>query len=516
MQTGARRSTNVLVQIVIGLLAAIIAYFLTVKSLETIARVPWASITIHPWLAVLSLFLLTVGYLLLAFNWREVVLSLGNNLSLSNGLVAWTVSQFGKYIPGTIWFAVGRAYLAKQNGVSTFATSVSTAIESILMSIAALSLGLLAVTTQAAEVTGMALYVLLALLGLTMLQPRILSWLVRFAARRLHVRQPVTLRYKELYFLFVNYAIAWLVIGVSFYLLVQSLGLTLALPAAGCFVLAWAVGFLAVFVPGGLGVREAVLVLLLTPALGEPQAFLVALVSRLWWIAGESLATLVSLALRRVKRALKTAKVQNIAGNFFNKYGTKNPVERWLVNQYFNGLYKFISQSDARTLLDVGCGEGLVDCKLLKWFPQLKVQGLDLERVVIEKACQNNPGVTYCVGSVLELPFPKNSFDVVLCGEVLEHLYEPERAVRELRRVAERVIITVPHEPFWRIGNMARGKYWRALGNTPGHVQNFSPKELRNLLSRYFTHVEIRQVGMWTVAHCWGEQCDGRDQLESF
>lgn len=502
-----RRSTLAR-QIVFALIAGVVVYFFVIKALEAIARVPWDTVQLSVLPLLLSLVLLVIGYLLLAFNWREVLLSLGQNIRLSDGIFAWTASQFGKYVPGTIWFAVGRSYLAKQKGVSNFHSGLSTVVESILMSVAALALGLLATTTLAADVTGIVLYVVLAAAGLALLYPPILRFIVTRVAKRFKITQPIQLRFKELYLLFVNYALAWLLIGFGFFFMLKSLGLDAPVLSGGSFVLAWAIGFLAVFVPGGLGVREAALVVLLTPALGQPLAVLAAIVSRFWWIAGELLATLVSLGLRRVAAYLKSERVQNVPGNFFNKYGTKNPIERWLVGRYFTTLYKLVGESAGAdksdspvTLLDIGCGEGVVDKKLLEKF-NLKIRGLDLEQEVIDKARKLNPSVQYDVASVLEIPAGDGSYDVALCGEVMEHLYEPEKAARELRRVARIVIVSVPREPIWRIGNMARGKYWRALGNTPGHVQNFSPKELRNLLEKYFAQVETRTAGMWTMAIC--------------
>jgi SAM-dependent methyltransferase len=81
--------------------------------------------------------------------------------------------------------------------------------------------------------------------------------------------------------------------------------------------------------------------------------------------------------------------------------------------------------------------------------------------------------------SALALPFADNTFDLVLAIEVLEHLPDPRQALLEIARVAsDAVVISVPWEPVWRIGNVARGRYLAALGNTPGHIQHFSRRGL--------------------------------------
>ena len=67
-----------------------------------------------------------------------------------------------------------------------------------------------------------------------------------------------------------------------------------------------------------------------------------------------------------------------------------------------------------------------------------------------------------------------DAFEAVVCTEVLEHLEEPEKALRELLRVTRRwVILSVPREPLWRVLNMVRGAYLRHFGNTPGHIGGF-------------------------------------------
>src|SRR5260370_4593459 len=77
--------------------------------------------------------------------------------------------------------------------------------------------------------------------------------------------------------------------------------------------------------------------------------------------------------------------------------------------------------------------------------------------------------------SVVSLPFAGRSFDAVTCLEVLEHLDDPAAAVRELARVARRaVLVSVPFAPYFRIGNLLRGKYLGRLGNHPEHVQHWN------------------------------------------
>jgi hypothetical protein len=89
---------------------------------------------------------------------------------------------------------------------------------------------------------------------------------------------------------------------------------------------------------------------------------------------------------------------------------------------------------------------------------------------------------------------------LVVCCEVLEHLERPAAGVAELARVARRhVLLSTPWEPVWRVMNMARGRYWRALGNTPGHIQHFSRRGLRSLADTRLRVSATRTPLPWTV-----------------
>ena len=91
-------------------------------------------------------------------------------------------------------------------------------------------------------------------------------------------------------------------------------------------------------------------------------------------------------------------------------------------------------------------------------------------------------------------------YDLVLAIEVLEHVPEPERALREIARVCRgQVVLSVPREPIWRIGNMARGRYLRQLGDTPGHVNHWSAGSFRRLVARHFDVEQVRRPLPWTM-----------------
>lgn len=189
----------------------------------------------------------------------------------------------------------------------------------------------------------------------------------------------------------------------------------------------------------------------------------------------------------------------NVVGNYYDKYASKNPIERALMRGFLQAVTGFYERMAPATVLEVGCGEGRLAQHLVTTArrPQRFV-ACDLELGAVTSGL--DPIIELQAASIYELPFPDATFDLVVCCEVLEHLHEPERGLAEVARVARRgAIVSTPREPLWRAMNMMRGKYLREFGNTPGHVQHFSGGELERLVSRAFRVAERRSPVPWSV-----------------
>ena len=113
-----------------------------------------------------------------------------------------------------------------------------------------------------------------------------------------------------------------------------------------------------------------------------------------------------------------------------------------------------------------------------------------------------NPGESYLVADITRLPFPDRSFDVAGCFEVLEHLHAPQQALRELVRVSRSaVILSVPHEPYFCLSNMARGKNLdiRPRGSDPDHRQFWSRDAFRAFVEQEADVAWIGGSFPWTI-----------------
>jgi 2-polyprenyl-3-methyl-5-hydroxy-6-metoxy-1,4-benzoquinol methylase len=192
-----------------------------------------------------------------------------------------------------------------------------------------------------------------------------------------------------------------------------------------------------------------------------------------------------------------------VTGNTYDKYGSSNPVVRRLMAGFQGTLDELFGRADPRSLIDVGCGEGVLAQQFARRMgPERRVVGIDLEDAALQAEWERHaePNLEYRVMRAEHLPFADREFDAATAIEVLEHVPDPEHTVAEMARVAQRhLIVSVPREPLWRALNMARGAYWRDLGNTPGHVNHWSKRSFVALLSRHGDVVEARSPFPWTM-----------------
>lgn len=188
-------------------------------------------------------------------------------------------------------------------------------------------------------------------------------------------------------------------------------------------------------------------------------------------------------------------------GNTYDKYASSNPIERRMMEGFFGCFDRFVDAAAPQRVLEVGAGEGLVARRMLERRPDLAMAILDLPDPELAANWSDIP-VGGVQGSVETLPFPDRSVDLVMAIEVLEHVPDPDLALREISRVTNSdVIVSVPREPIWRIGNMARGRYLGDLGNTPGHIQHWSKSAFVRLVARHLEVVSVAAPLPWTMIH---------------
>ena len=230
--------------------------------------------------------------------WRLVLGRLGYARPLRELAPIWYRAQLAKYMPGFIWHVAGRAAGGQRLGIPWPVTILSTALESVLLVVAALLF-----TAVTAALSGQALpvpgggWTILGLLALVPLlfHHRVLDLVLRRLGGEAAPRLPLP----TLLPLLGAYLLVWVLAGAGFVLLMSAFHPVPVVDwplLGGIFSLSWAIGFLAVFAPGGIGFREGAMLWMLDTRVPAEVAAVVVLAARLWWIAAElGMAGLVTL-----------------------------------------------------------------------------------------------------------------------------------------------------------------------------------------------------------------------------
>ncbi len=191
-----------------------------------------------------------------------------------------------------------------------------------------------------------------------------------------------------------------------------------------------------------------------------------------------------------------------VYGNYFDKFGSKNPIVQHLMNGYLQKLFVLIERTgNPDTILEIGCGDGSLTERMQRSFPEVRrIFALDPGFDVVAIGNKKGTNICFSCASIYELPFRPETFDLVVVPEVLEHLSDPEKGFLESIRVGRRFyIFSVPWEPVWRIGNIASGRYLRSLGNTPDHIQHWTRKQFVRFIERHLEILTVESPFPWTM-----------------
>lgn len=279
------------------LLVGVVLFFLGLNiyyGWHRASRFQW---DVRPWPLIVSFALSLAFWLLTGLGWNLMVRCLGGRMVLRKGMKIYFLSNLGWYVPGKVWFAVGRAYLGQREGVSVGVISTSVLMEMVLSLTSSALMATLALPLLSPLLGAKGLYLGIAVVvvGLAVLHPALMKPVLALLERLLPGPKQMTkppLRYSVMLGFLAGYLIIWGFVGTAFFVLLNAVHpLSRAwLPTViAIYAISWMAGFLAPFAPSGLGVREGAIILLLGQYLPVPAVTAAAILFRIWLILAEVL-----------------------------------------------------------------------------------------------------------------------------------------------------------------------------------------------------------------------------------
>jgi uncharacterized membrane protein YbhN (UPF0104 family) len=245
--------------------------------------------------------------------WRWILRHSGSTISYSGLFKIWFFANLGRYLPGKVWQFLGMVYMLEKRGVPTRNTlstvvlaQTCSVMSGLLIAFAFLGINLYSeFLSQSPALVGVMALFFLAVFALVV-YPDLLRRAVNLGLKILK-KEKITLdiNTKDVIIYLLCYSVSWLLFGLAFLVFVKALAqasFSMYPSFTGAFAFSVNVGFLALFVPGGIGVREGLLVVLLSSMFPSffplPVATLIALLARLWVTVAELLCFLIAIPLK--------------------------------------------------------------------------------------------------------------------------------------------------------------------------------------------------------------------------
>jgi hypothetical protein len=241
--------------------------------------------------------------------WSRILRHTGSSVSYFKLFKVWFFSNLGRYLPGKVWQFLGMIYMLEKRGVPkkhTLSTAVLAQSLSVIsgLLIALLFLGTNVYSQFLSQNPGLVLVGVVFVLGILVLvcYPRVLEKTLNLGLRILKKEKiELDISTKDVIIYLLGYSVSWLLFGLAFLIFIKAMAqapFSMYLSLTGAFAFAANIGFLALFVPGGMGVREGILVLLLSPFFPLPVATLISLLARLWVTLAELLCFLIAVPIK--------------------------------------------------------------------------------------------------------------------------------------------------------------------------------------------------------------------------
>lgn len=291
---------------VFGIIGAGIVVFLVFRVKSNFAQIDFSEINIDYLKLAISFLMVPFWFAILCYVWKDILKYMGENISLINSMRIIGFSMLGRYIPGKLWFTLGRAYLAENLGIPKIKSFTAVVLETYYIVLTSL-LFLSILVFRIPSVNRMYLWAAIGaiILLLPLMIPAVFFRIINYMLK-LMKRRKLEYMFSPLFTLKMigMYLVMWVFFGLQFYFLMSSFyNVHWDIIAALCIYPAgWGIGFIALLMPAGLGMREGAIFFFLGRFLPEDIALMGTLASRIQMTISEMLFLLLLIGNRDIWR----------------------------------------------------------------------------------------------------------------------------------------------------------------------------------------------------------------------
>lgn len=270
-------------------------------------KIPFDEIHLNLLFLLISFLVLTPHFLSYGKSWQAIMKVLGNSISFAQSIWIISTTQIAKYLPGRVWYMLGRIYVGKQEKMDGKIVAVSVILETCLLITTGGILYLLSVISMGKfNVTNIIICTVLIIVAISGSNPKLLSWGTNIILKILKKEViKLNISYSHLFQISLWFFGLWIAQVIGFYFLVTSIYLipfAKIIDLTAAYTLSWIIGFIVIFAPGGLGVREGIMSLLLSSFIPTPLAIAISFLSRVWITVFEIVVFFIGLTVHKFSR----------------------------------------------------------------------------------------------------------------------------------------------------------------------------------------------------------------------
>lgn len=266
----------------------------------------WSSLkeydlTFNPIFLIISFILLGLSHILASIGWNLILKLLKSNIPQKSASGIYFISQLGRYIPGKVWYILGRVGMTRKFNIPKRIIILSGFLELVLVMASASIIFLLALIffPIIPEIQNYLPYlttlIILILIGI---HPKSLNLILKILKK---TEIKIKLSYLKILLTLLFFTVVWLIKGIAFYYLISSitiLDISNLFWIISVFSISWVIGYLILITPGGIGAREGLIIYLLTPLFPLPLTIAISLLTRIWMIITEFTLSIAGIKLR--------------------------------------------------------------------------------------------------------------------------------------------------------------------------------------------------------------------------